>query len=88
MRGIEGKNGHSSSRGQRPPKPCFGQLGSSIGLEIGCVPQSACGEVPASPLLPATSHTGYSCPNSCSTHPVAKATSAHGGTSGMTGAEH
>lgn len=41
MRGIESKNIHSFSRGQRPPKPCFGQPGSSVGLGLGCVPHSS-----------------------------------------------
>ena len=41
MRGIKSKNSHSFSRGQRPPKLCFGQPGSSVGLGLGCVPHSS-----------------------------------------------
>lgn len=72
-------------RGQTLPKPCPGQPGSSVGLGIGILLHSPCGETPVSLFLPVTSHTGYSCPKSCNTHLVARATSAHGGTSGMTG---
>lgn len=35
MRGIGSKGGHSSSRGWRPPKPCFGQPGVRLCTPLG-----------------------------------------------------